>query len=145
MADGSTYFEGVRVYASEAGALKNGAAGTLPGVGIFVNPKDLYDIDLLRHEFGHILQAQVWGNKFFYGTIVPASLASANRANNDPSYNHQNSWTEVTANWFSYNYFGRPSDWNPAYNYNYPSSGSYIPNMNSIEFYLIRTPQRPIK
>src|SRR5690606_9793903 len=68
-ADGSNYFEGVRVHTSEVGELKNRAAFTLPGVGIFVNPKDAYNIDLLRHEFGHILQARVWGNKFFYGTI----------------------------------------------------------------------------
>jgi hypothetical protein len=141
--DKNTYFEGVRVYASTVGALKNRAAMTLPGVGIFVNPKDLYNVDLLRHEFGHILQAQVWGNDFFYHVIVPASIASADRANNDPSFNHQESWTEVTANNLAWNYFGRPKDWNPRYSFDYPMGKSYIPTMTSTQFYLMQPPKRP--
>ncbi len=110
-ADRSTYFEGVRVYGSTVGALKDGAAFTLPGVGIFVNPRDLYDVDLLSHEFGHVLQARIWGNQFFYGTIVPISVQSANEANNDRTFDHMQTWTEWTANWFSYHYFGAPSNW----------------------------------
>ena len=71
-----TYFEGVPVYASEFGDLKNGAAVTLPGIGIFVNPSDLENTDLLRHEFGHILQARKYGMGFFYEVIAPASLVA---------------------------------------------------------------------
>jgi len=110
MADRSTYFEGVRVYTTEVGAIGNGAAGTLPGVGIFVNPSDQYNVDLLRHEFGHVLQANKWGKEFFYGTIVPVSLMSADAANNG-SLNHQSTWTEWTANLLSWRYFGKPAGW----------------------------------
>lgn len=67
MADGSTYFEGVRVYTTEVGAIGRRAAGTVPGVGIFVNPLDKYNVNLLRHEFGHILKAHEWGDDFFFG------------------------------------------------------------------------------
>jgi len=136
MADRSTYFEGVRVYTTEVGAIGRGAAGTLPEVGIFVNPSDKYNEDLLRHEFGHILQARKWGMDFFYRTIVSESIKSANRANeiNDPSkYNHHDSWTEWTANFFSWHYFGKPSDWNPSYQL-YPSNirmGSLQPMLPS--------------
>jgi len=122
--DGSTYFEGVRIYATEVGPIGRGAAGTLPRVGIFVNPNDKYNVDLLRHEFGHILQARKWGMDFFYGTIVSESVKSANRANeiNDPSkYNHHDSWTEWTANFLSWHYFVKPTNWNPSYQL-YPSN-----------------------
>ncbi|TXE04804.1 RHS repeat-associated core domain-containing protein [Algoriphagus aquimarinus] len=136
MRDRSTYFEGVRVYTTEVGDIGRGAAGTLPGVGIFVNPNDKFNKDLLRHEFGHILQARKWGMDFFYGTIVSESIKSANRANeiNDPSkYNHHDSWTEWTANFLSWHYFGKPSNWNPSYQL-YPSnirSGSLQPMLPS--------------
>ena len=105
-------FEGVSVFASRIGHLKYGAAFALPGIGIFVNPKDVTNKDLLRHEFGHILQARIWGYKFFYGTIVSVSVKSARKANTDPDFTHQHTWTEWTANWFAYNYFNSPSDWN---------------------------------
>ncbi len=107
MGDGTVYFEGVRIYASEVGDLKYGAAFTLPGVGIFVNPRDVYNLDLLRHEFGHVLQAREWGMAFFYGTVVPVSLESTQNG-----FRHQETWTEWYANKLSYEYFGRPTDWN---------------------------------
>lgn len=100
-------FEGVPVYGSLFGNLKNGAAMTLPGIGIFVNPNDLNDIHLLRHEFGHILQARKYGLEFFYTVIGPASLASAAARTG----NHNLFWTEVQANTLSWQYFGAPSDW----------------------------------
>jgi len=93
-------------YVSEI--VEYGAAFTLPGVGIFVNPNDVDNIDLLRHEFGHILQARNWGMNFFYEKIVPASLKSAS----GNKYWHMNTWTEWSANRLSYIYFGKPDDWN---------------------------------
>ena len=130
MADRSTYFEGVRVYTTEVGAIGRGAAGTLPGVGIFVNSKDKYNVNLLRHEFGHILQARKWGNDFFYGTIVPVSLMSADAANNG-SFDHQSTWTEWTANLLSWRYFGKPANWDmnsyPIYPVQHSSMLAYPP------------------
>jgi hypothetical protein len=67
---------------------------------------------LLRHEFGHILQAKIFGYQFFYRSIVPASLRSAHKANRHPEFKHQHTWTEWTANWLAYHYFNSPSDWN---------------------------------
>ena len=144
--DRQNFFESVPVYTSEVGELKNRAAGTLPGVGIFVNAVDVNNIDLLRHEFGHILQARIWGNKFYYSEVVPASLRSANKANNNRSFNHDYTWTEWTANYFSYKYFNSPSDWDKAHPYSLPSgysrSGIYPP-IGIFKFYSINTPKKP--
>jgi hypothetical protein len=108
---GDRYFEDARVYTLNFGHFKNGAAITIPGVGIFVSPRDANNIDLLRHEYGHILQYEKWGAKIFLGDIVPASLKSANKANKDWSFNHMDTWTEWSANYLSYQYFNQPTDW----------------------------------
>lgn len=100
-------FNGVPVFFSTVGDLKNGAAFTLPGIGIFINPNARNDNDLLRHEFGHWLIALKEGNEAFYSIDVPLSLLSAKF-----SEDHQSSWTEVRANDLSYQYFGKPADWN---------------------------------
>jgi hypothetical protein len=105
-------FEGVRVFTLNFGNFKKGAAMTIPGIGIFVGPGGANDIDLLRHEFGHIIQNDKWGSKIFWVYIVPTSVKSANRANIDPSFNHMDTWTEWSANLLSYRYFNQPSDWN---------------------------------
>ena len=112
---GGNYFEDARVYTLNFGHFKNGAAMTIPGVGIFVGPGDANNIDLLRHEYGHILHYKKWGAKIFWGEIVPASLKSANKANSDWSFNHMDTWTEWSANRLSYQYFNQPTDWSPDY------------------------------
>jgi RHS repeat-associated protein len=115
------FFEGVPVWNVTWGDLKGGAAFTLPGFGIFVSlaawqfdPVGLSH--LLRHEYGHILQAKEWGENFFYSMIAPLSLESAIRYGNIQE--HQYSWTERSANYFSRIYFGSVG-WD--YN-NYPIS-----------------------
>ena len=96
-----------------------------------VNPTDRYNVNLLRHEFGHILQARKWGNDFFYGTIVPISLTSADAANNG-SWDHGSTWTEWTANLLSWRYFGSPADWDmnsyPIYPVQHSNILAYPPN-----------------
>lgn len=74
---------------------------------------------------------------------MPESVKSANRANNDPGFDHQGSWTEWTANWFSFNYFGQPSDWNHR-SYSIGPGTSFPPGPSPYEFYLINAPQRPV-
>ncbi len=143
-ADRSTYFEGIRVYSTTLGPMGDHKAGTVPGLGIFVNPSELYDIDLLSHEFGHILQYRIWGPAF-YVTMASASVASVNRADNDPSYDHQWSWTEWTANYFSYNYFGQPSNWNFTSNPIQPPVSTMpgiYPPINIFDFYSTKIPRR---
>jgi len=105
-------FEGVSMITSTVGDLKYGAAFALPGIGIFINPRDINNIDLLRHEFGHILQARKWGYLFFYRTIVAASVKSAHKSNKHANFNHQHTWTEWSANLLAYHYFNKPADWN---------------------------------
>ena len=62
---------------------------TVPGVGIFVGPGGINDVDLLKHEFGHILQARKWGAGVFYGDVAPASLRYAKLCKYvDPYYSH---------------------------------------------------------
>jgi hypothetical protein len=105
-------FENVNVYSATFGALKRRAAITIPGVGIIVNPKDKNNLDLLRHEFGHILQLRKYGISYFVFKIAFQSIFSAMKANRDRHYNHMSCFTEWTANQLSYDYFNSPSDWN---------------------------------
>ena len=105
-------FENIKVYTSKFGALSKRAAITLPGIGIFVNPIDKNNIDLLRHEFGHVLQAKKWGIVFFVFHIAFQSVRSARKANKNKSYKHMLFWTEWSANKLSYLYFNCPNDWN---------------------------------
>jgi hypothetical protein len=103
-------FEGTPVYFSTIGDLKYGGAITLPGIGIFINPKDRNNIDVLRHEFGHILVARNESKTLFYLTDGPYSLLNGWLTKDD--LEHQQSWPERDANNASYIYFGRPSNWN---------------------------------
>ncbi len=108
-------FEGVRVINSTIGNLPDGAAFTIPQRGIYLN-KDYWNNstaaktrDLLRHEFGHILQYRRYG--WAYGlAVAPTSLISAYISAG--SGQHKNSWTENEANTLSFLYFGMPKDWN---------------------------------
>lgn len=104
-------FEGVFIFASRVGELKNRAAVALPGIGIFVHPDEATNISLLRHEYGHVLQARKWGKRFFYRYIAWQSLSSARRSSHDTTFNHQHTWTEWTANRLAYYFFKRPNDW----------------------------------
>ena len=105
-------FENIRVYAIDIGQFKHGAAMAIPGIGIFVGKKHINNIDLLRHEFGHILQYRKWGWLKFWTNIVPKSIRSASIANKDSTHKHMHLWTEWTANQLSYHYFNKPTDWN---------------------------------
>jgi|SRR5688572_4099745 len=102
---------GVSCFASTLGELKNRAAIALPGIGIFVHPGDINNVSLLRHEFGHILQARKWGKLFFYRYIAIESIVSARKSNQDATFIHQQTWTEWTANRLAYYFFKRPEDW----------------------------------
>lgn len=104
-------FEGVRVFRVNFGHFRQGAALTLPGIGIFVGKGREFDRNLLRHEFGHILQARKWGFWFFCRYIAKTSIQSAH-ASRKKAYNHQSTWTEWSANYLAYNYFDKPKDWN---------------------------------
>ena len=91
---------------------------TLPGRGIYVGQgvySRNYDSQLLMHEFGHILQAQVMGSAYFYSNIAPSSLMSATKATYG-TYSHRHHWTEVWANQLAYDYFVR--GWNNAIKWN---------------------------
>ncbi len=104
-------FEGVRIFRLNLGNFKHGAALTLPWIGIFVGKGREFDLNLLRHEFGHILQFRKWGFWFFWRHIAKTSLDSAH-ASNKEHRSHQNTWTEWSANFLAYQYFNEPEDWN---------------------------------
>ncbi|MBL7919833.1 MAG: VCBS repeat-containing protein [Bacteroidia bacterium] len=85
-----------------------GGGITYPGVGIYIDfsaergrSKDA-TIQLLRHEYGHILQAKKYGILGFYGAIAPASLNSATIHDFD---GHNHFWTETNANQLSSEWF----------------------------------------
>ena len=67
-------FENTRVYCSTVGALKRRAAIAIPGIGIFIHPTDINNTDLLRHEFGHILQRKKFGFFFFFFNLLQIVL-----------------------------------------------------------------------
>ena len=104
-------FEGTRIFTLPFKNFKQGAAVTIPCVGIFVGKGFESDTDLLRHEFGHILQFRKWGSWMFWKRIAPTSLKSA-RKSRKYNINHMNTWTEWSANKLAYDYFGKPADWN---------------------------------
>ena len=98
-------FEDVKVYETNllcSGKYKYGVS--LPpskivvGTGAYNNSNFL---DLLQHEYGHILQAKVFGLKAYYGIIAPASLKSMS-TNSSMHYKY---WTEILANNFAKKYF----------------------------------------
>ncbi len=107
--DGSMFY-GARVYQNKM--MEKGSAVTLPGIGIIINPQDVGNIDLLRHEFGHILQSKKMTKFGFYGIIAPKSLFSAIKQSYVKECYHRDYVTETTANSLSYEFFNQPSDWN---------------------------------
>lgn len=104
-------FENIRLIPFNAGVFKKGAAMTVPGLGIIAGNAGIENHDLLRHEFGHILQLRKWGFLFYWFRIAPNSVLSAHKANKIKTYNHMDCWTEWSANLLSYHYFNKPSDW----------------------------------
>ena len=69
-------------------------------------------MDLLRHEYGHILQRKQKRFLFFWFKVAPASLKSAMQTDRDKSKAHMHTWTEWSANKLSFEHFNRPTDWN---------------------------------
>lgn len=107
-------FEGVNMYESAKLGSGYGSGGvTLPGQGIIVGKHTYsraYDMGLVKHEFGHILQSRVVGYKSFYSVIGKKSIISAARHGRN-GHNHNLFWTETWANKLSYEYFGSSSTW----------------------------------
>ncbi|MGC3976902.1 MAG: hypothetical protein QM751_00840 [Paludibacteraceae bacterium] len=104
-------FEGIHIYTLPFANFRRGAAVTIPWIGIFVGKGFENDKDLLRHEFGHILQFRQWGFWTFWFRVTPTSLVSAKNSRKHAA-NHMHTWTEWSANNLSYNYFLCPKDWN---------------------------------
>ena len=104
-------FQQVRLFRLNFGNFRRGAALTIPLVGIFVGKGMEDDLNLLRHEFGHILQFRKWGFWFFWRHIAKTSLDSAH-ASRKEHRKHQHTWTEWSANRLAYHYFNCPDDWN---------------------------------
>lgn len=98
-------FEGINVY--ESRWMPRGAGMALPGVGIVVYPgahSGRKNIALLRHEFGHVLQARQTGMFMFYLRIGLPSLLSAT-FNGKFGHHHHTFWTEIWANQLAADYF----------------------------------------
>lgn len=87
--------------------MAQGAGLALPGIGIIISTKETSTLNrtsLLRHEFGHILQARETGKILFYLRVGLPSLLSAMR-NGKHGHCHQEFWTEVWANRLAGAYF----------------------------------------
>ena len=87
-------FEGIRVFTLNTHRFNLGSAITIPGIGIFLGLKQINNKDLLRHEFGHILQKEKKGFMFFWFRIAPVSLMSALRTTISKKHIHMFTWTE---------------------------------------------------
>lgn len=105
-------FEGVRIFeSSRLGTGYDSGGLALPGIGILVGLKTFSqgcDPYLVRHEFGHFLQARQVGLLRFYLIIGPRSLWSA--INKGHGRGHRNYWTETWANGLAKGYF-QDSSW----------------------------------
>lgn len=115
-------FENIPIVYCNIGAFRNGASMAVPGIGIVISKKYVHDIQLLRHEYGHFLQAKRWGYFFFYFRVAFSSLMSVIRK---PRY-HKYHWTEWSANYLSYHYFDDKENWDM-------ESFPIQPEMNRIE------------
>lgn len=102
-----TKYEGVSIYeTSRLGYGYNSAGLALPGFGIIIGDgtfSKAQDEDVVRHEFGHILQARTIGYICFYLFVGIPSLLSAWTAGWKKG--HQVYWTEGWANHLSLHYF----------------------------------------
>jgi hypothetical protein len=104
-------FEGIRVFTVNNNRFNRGSAVTIPGIGIFVGRKQVNNTELLRHEFGHILQSQQKGVYYYWIRIAPVSLWSAIKTILSKKHIHMHTWTEWQANKLSYDYFKQPATW----------------------------------
>jgi RHS repeat-associated protein len=125
--------DGVSINNSDVRDLKYGAAFTTPWSGINLS-YDFYGSrtgllkDLVRHEFGHILQYRRYGAAF-YGVMAATSVVSAWAS--DSEAQHQRSWSESEANTLSYMFFGFPVDWNRGA---YPINADYMDAVIKTDF-----------
>jgi hypothetical protein len=102
--------EGVNVFESMAlgkWSPRGGYSGvTIPERGITVGLGVFnHDDDMIKHEFGHILQFRTHGARAYWSVIGPESIWSAVKHNKN-EWNHNKYWTETYANYLSRNYFG---------------------------------------
>ena len=105
----SKNFEDIKVFRINS----LGEAGlTLPGV-MFVGSKSYDDINVLRHEYGHILQYRQWDTSMSLRMIWDSFQSGVTYKNDGRE--HMETWTEWSANKLAYDHFGKPSDWNPGY------------------------------
>lgn len=117
---------GVRVIPTEL--IGKGGGMTIPEIGIFVNPRSLKDENLLKHEFGHVLQYRKLGPHLYYWTKALPSLISATWSTITKSNSHHNSGTETDANDLAYEYFNGPITWGKPINWdvgNFPLKNAY--------------------
>lgn len=59
---------------------------------------------MYMHEYGHTIDSRVFGLSYLLAIGIP-SLYSANRANHDPAWDHDEFWTEKRANIRAEKYF----------------------------------------
>jgi hypothetical protein len=77
-------------------------ASTRGNSRIYLDVSQTNDQDLIRHEFGHVLQGEELGLSCYYGTIVKESISSAYRDDPAPGgHRHRCFYTETDANYRS--------------------------------------------
>jgi len=125
------YLNEVDVYeTAELGIGKNSGGVTLPGIGIIVGQgvhSKGANLDLMKHEFGHVLQYRLIKSNAYYRVIGTSSLASASLHGVD-GHSHNKFWTETWANYLSQQYHG--GAWNTI---DFP-----IKNINPVLFEIIK-------
>jgi len=102
-------FEGTHVYESSTlGGGYNSGGLALPGIGIVVGKGTFSQelgLEVVQHEFGHVLQYRLVGPFWFYLVVGPLSLLSA--WTNWHGRGHRRYWTEQWANHLAAEYFGK--------------------------------------
>lgn len=87
-------------YITDRGVLKG--TGATAGTGLIHLSTFQNGLSELEHEYGHFLQALMYGQIAYNGIIVPASIWSASTNSSD----HHNFWTEQDANAWATCFFG---------------------------------------
>lgn len=74
----------------------------------------------MQHEYGHVLQYRIVGEKAYYSVIAKESMENFICDKIYKTSTHDTFWTETWANYLAKNYFG--ARW---YGLNYKSCGPY--------------------
>ena len=101
--------------------------GICVGKGVFTGNSE-NGRAMVQHEFGHVLQYRIVGEKKYYQVIAKESLLNCSKIKPYDKIPHDEFWTETWANYLSKQYFG--VTWHGLDTYEYSTRLRYYPPQN---------------